>query len=62
MRKYQRNAPCVAPPSPVNQESRLLDDRGFTPSVLHRQDSEIAECAKPRLYRLGSVKMPIDIK
>ena len=32
----------------------------YTPSVLHRQEiaCEIAECAKPRTYRLGSVKMP----
>ena len=32
----------------------------FTPSVLHRQDIEIACCAMPRPYRLGSVKMHID--
>ena len=29
-----------------------------SPSVLHRRDSEIAGCTKPRPNWLGSVKMP----
>ena len=51
-------SPCAAPPSLVNQESRLCDDRGFFP--IHRQDSEIAGRAKPRPNWLGRVNMPID--
>ena len=30
----------------------------YTPSVLLRQDSEVAGCAKPRRNQLGGVKMP----
>ena len=36
----------------------------YTPSVLHRQDSEIVTSAKPQQqpYLRGSVKMPNDIE
>ena len=42
---------CVAPTSPVNHESVTKGD--FTPSVLHRQDSESVGHANARPYRLG---------
>ena len=41
----------------MTQESRLLDGGRLSPLILHRQDCEIAGCAKLRAYRLGSVKM-----
>ena len=51
----------------VNQESLLREDGrfyplDFTPSILHRQGSEIAGHAKPRPNRLGSVKRSKDIQ
>ena len=41
----------------MDQESWLLNKEEYTPSVFHRQDSEIVTSAKQGLYLLGSVKM-----
>ena len=55
-----KGSPCVVPPAPMNQESRLLDEGGIYPLSFTRQESEIVTSAKQRPYLFGSVKMPSD--
>ena len=57
--KNTRYIRSLVPAASMNQESRPLDEGGYTPSVLHRQDSEIVTSAKQRPSLLDSVKMPL---
>ena len=43
---------CIVPPAPMNQESWQGE---YTPSILHRQDSEIVISTKHGPYLLGSL-------